>query len=483
MLIYLQFPFANMTRLLAEPGRQVHSPTWPLPNPGRDFIRCSGQVQRRSTRSQWATPWNDEVFYCNGRNILRLPSIRQALPSDIKLHAWLRRIHDDGAHMIRFQVIVNASPRADDSGISSRAILESFLRQDSVVTQFRAENKTGALARQGRPLAEVLEDSRYRVEDLPRGFNCVRHGNPVILIQHKVGELDVDEYTVETRLPGATARLARRSFVGVPVTAWFVEMPSSQSDRQDERRIRQAILRLSAESEVLGAVLRFTSNSSDFNFDKAAMRRYFKKAIGLFKRQTYYIDGADGISELVVAFAESIGPDYVSLLEEQTANRIRETGRDNARVDGSSHPPRGNRRRLPIDQSNGQEGILKVENYEDNSVTINLGDGAQVVGNVTAARTIADSFNSLESIGDDELKTRAKEFVRLAALMSGYLSDDDQKAVARRLKTFSDEVSAGEPDKSIIASILHTIADKAKQFAEWAQPVAKAVSAVIALLP
>src|SRR5690348_6650388 len=69
MFVVVQFPFVDLRRFLTARTNQVPLPSWPLAEPGRDFVRCFGGVVRR--RLGGLDDWAGEEVYAGAEKAIR----------------------------------------------------------------------------------------------------------------------------------------------------------------------------------------------------------------------------------------------------------------------------------------------------------------------------------------------------------------------------------------------------------------------------
>ena len=96
MLLFLQFPLAELRSFLNQKTSRLPSPAFPLPEPDRDFIRSFGGVRKR--RKGGVEDWVGEETFCHAGRALRF-----ADPTS-PLKCAFRRILNDGRAVVRFEV-------------------------------------------------------------------------------------------------------------------------------------------------------------------------------------------------------------------------------------------------------------------------------------------------------------------------------------------------------------------------------------------
>ena len=79
MLLFVQFSLTDIRRLAGYADELLTMPTWPIPNPEKDFVRGSGKVVHRRVSTQ--AFWPGEQYYQTLNNSILLPRVIR-----IKLH-------------------------------------------------------------------------------------------------------------------------------------------------------------------------------------------------------------------------------------------------------------------------------------------------------------------------------------------------------------------------------------------------------------
>jgi len=127
MLVAMQFPFAEARAFLPTPSYRLDRPVWPLPEPGKDFVRRFGAVSQ--SESGGVENWPGEGSYCRATNAIRFersvdeflkayPAVRQ------NFGGVFRRFVYDGLAVSRIEVgfgqrqlTTNSAPQRDDQWI------------------------------------------------------------------------------------------------------------------------------------------------------------------------------------------------------------------------------------------------------------------------------------------------------------------------------------------------------------------------------
>jgi hypothetical protein len=126
---------------------------------------------------------------------------------------------------------------------------------------------------------------------------------------------------------------------------------------------------------------------------------------------------------------------------------------------------------------------IHAETIDMTKISINLGDGAMVLGNVVAAKSIENSFNKVEGAQvSDELKKQLKELTKAIAKMSEQLSKEQAEQTARDLQTLTDEAISKSPRKEWWNLSIEGLIKAAKNVGEVGKPVIEIAASLIPLL-
>jgi hypothetical protein len=106
MFLVVQFPFADARHLLRVDTGQLTLPTWPIPEPHRQFIRSVGQVLER--RRGGLEPWVGEGIFCDASRALRFGAPQNFQPPQLtggegRFVCAFRRFFSDGRAVARIE--------------------------------------------------------------------------------------------------------------------------------------------------------------------------------------------------------------------------------------------------------------------------------------------------------------------------------------------------------------------------------------------
>lgn len=257
MLVEVELPFADLRAFLDADSGRLGKPGWPYPDPSREFVRSTGEVELR--RKGAIDPWGDERCYCSAVKAIRFPDRLHEIStteswSRCCFQAAFRRVFFDGKAVGRFSVgLSSLTATPVGTAISALATPVTIGDGDTLplanaglaLSQHWLANTTAAASLQhldngwvlpGLPLAVVEED----------GWHGYYGADPADLVGH---EVDVFEPY------GVSATFRRMSIGGRSVELWtLLSETNVEPDRL--RRIRLHLTRLHTEREALKAVFR-----------------------------------------------------------------------------------------------------------------------------------------------------------------------------------------------------------------------------------
>lgn len=116
-------------------------------------------------------------------------------------------------------------------------------------------------------------------------------------------------------------------------------------------------------------------------------------------------------------------------------------------------------------------------------ISVTLGDGTVVHGDVVVAKTIENSFNKVQTSDIPEgLKRQLKEFTKAVASMNRKLPKESAEQVARDLQTLTDEATSKSPRKEWWTLSIDGLTKAAKNVGEIGKPVIEIAGKLIPLL-
>jgi len=489
MFLAIQFPFADLRPFLPSGTGRLSVPSFPLPEPGKEFVRSVGWVERR--RRGGIPGWEGEELYCRARAAIRFENRlgRRSIGSpgiDLRPACAFRRFHSDG-RMGRVELGLRLSGR--QGGVRSirpengLAVLQDCLELGVRVAAASGREAQMPLYRVADPLARHLLRSSTRHQGgalLSVQSWWLAAGEPVLLLESLPGELDGPPLPMrKIDLDGDTeVRLShgRLQHEGNAFGLWWLEAPPTAPNRDLLRRLRIHLFRLHAEREVLKGVLRALGRGR-LNIEPETpatdeLQDYLNTAIRLLDRKVRYGLDQSALLDSALRFTDYVSPgERTTLLTELekartniyrkvarfTEARSREAGTTNVFV---------------------ERQIVERQIHFGGDVTVG-GDF-----NVVTAEKIENSFNKAAAADHlpDELQTSLQELSKQVAEMVKHLPEDRAEEAARDLETLTDEAASGKPRRKWYELSAEGLMDAAKAVGKVAEPVVATVTKILPLL-
>lgn len=129
------------------------------------------------------------------------------------------------------------------------------------------------------------------------------------------------------------------------------------------------------------------------------------------------------------------------------------------------------------------EKISAIAPSVHNEVTVNLAPGATFTGPFAVGLTITQAFSTASSASEQTLKTALEALVKETARLAEALADESAKVdVSARTKVLVEQATQERPSKPLIEFSAKGLIEAAKAVSALAEPIAKAVTAVLSLL-
>ncbi len=267
MIIFIQYPLADLRSFLpAEVGR-LGSPIWPTPIPDLEFVRNFGAIDYRW--SGGITGWVAESRICKSKNAIRFVNqLRFEGPYEpLNLKVGGRHFYFDGLAVAKFEIVLVANPY--DIASYPRPInelLQQVLDADIRFPKLRQGETipTAKIRTAAKLLAQLYLASSTRKSQLG-GLEArwLRHGEPLVLLE---------TYADETPIlpPDCTEVAALDEHVQIKhwwlrgpqkIGVWMTQVQSdSELPRIKLRELRILLMRLHAEQQALQYVLKAISD-------------------------------------------------------------------------------------------------------------------------------------------------------------------------------------------------------------------------------
>lgn len=509
MLVFLQFPIADLRGFQAGRGGRLTMPEWP-PRTGiglHRFVRAFGHAMDRRRGADQA--WTDETSFCSAARGLRFSNLSSSpytFSPDWKDNAKcaFRRLFFDGQAVARIELGISydysEGQRYDDRDILSQvgfeadaehfeltagldpiAALDHAIRLPTWTPSYPEKTQVSPqdLIKQGPALAHLFAYATTPnpgSSGLPVNYEMVIPGNPLCLIEclhSSLQHLPRNFIRIDPeQIGGIELAYGRLSRFGGEIGTWVVAYGSA--DYKAVRSLRLCLVRLHAEQETLYTIIdKLNSGQLQFNphtLEGDRLEHYLNHATRVVNRDKWMGIRQSAIREAFVAAETTVKTSHVGLLAE--------------RLKGA---------RLQV--------VRKIENFErtlpnhrvtniytekevlvDNKV-INIGAGAKITAPITIADSIEKSFNQVtHSQRPDEIKSLFETLLREVAAASNRLPVDKTEDLSQDVETLGKELSRETPRRRWYELSLNGIKSAAEAVGEVGEPIIKAVSKLLPLL-
>ena len=503
MFIAIQFPLADSRAFLSTETNHLKYPAWPLPVPGKEFIRTSGVVKLR--RRGGLASWPGEEIYCSAKRALRFPSnLRQqplgVLGNSASLICAFRRFLFNAEAVSRVEVGYKVVS-GDDSGSPFPLSAQECLHLIEGVFSLEVNMKSVS----GSPITcdlincsphlakHYLKSTTRLVGGKPAQTEdwWVSPGTPLIIIEYRGDEISKSpKYARLVQMEGSlsdgpTLRYCQIERAGTRLGVWFVGR--SFNDLDLVRRIRLHLFRFHAERECLKQVLRLViqgklqpavhTDSSD------KLQQYLLNCNRLFSKKTRYGLPHSKILEEIQRFEDIVNAGERATLLSQLSSIRKNIYRnvenftksgDDSRQNIYIYGP-GNRIDVGLQQRIGGTEMTKYE--------IRIGDNVRFMGDFVVANTIQDSFNKISSsAASDEIKENLKQLTEAVTDMCNNLPPDKAREAARDLEALTNEAISEKPRRKWYELNAQGLIEAARTVGQVAAPVISIVSSLLPLL-
>jgi hypothetical protein len=479
VLIVCQFPFADLRPFLATDPHRLKDPPFPVPTPGRHFLRSTGQVKLR--RRGVPRVWPEDGRYCEARSAIKLMGISgqgNAGAWENACQGAFRRFYSDGRSTVRFELGLAVEEEAcEHLADVAAATLELPVR----IPDVGSGHVDVPLFRAGPPLGRHLLDSTTEVT--AQGTNTkdwwVAPGRPLLLVEYPAAWYDGFEppgrAIRQLESKGITLRHARLEHRGDSLSAWFVGI-SCHVDREVLRELRLHLLRLHAELQAITGVLQAVSKLSTVpgtdSFD--ALQAFLNDELGLLQTTTRSGLPQAPLLEAALNAVDAI-PDaelWLLISELNTARR-----QVLAKVEKYAQTTR--QKPTTIVFTGG--GAMVVEGDREYHVDVG-GDFSGVIGDQVR---VQESFNRIEQapIGE-ELKSALKELTAAAAQLQQQAPAELRRQIETLridLEAFQQEAVRPEPRRRILEALGDGLRKTAEVAGDIGAPVVHLVATILRL--
>lgn len=502
MLIAVQFPFADTRAFVSSQTNRLHFPTWPVPEPDREFVRTSGIVRHR--RRGGLDSWPGEEVYCDARRALRFQPLLRRQPvghlgTSVCLICVFRRFLFDGEVVSRVEVGFEMQACEPDAfhrldGHGCLDLIDACLSLPVRVPSAEGSFVSCELVSCAQYLAKhyLLSTTRRIAGNLAMTQDWwLTSGKPLLLIEYAPHEIRALPKLARSVEPHSalwdSLHYCPIERAGKRVGVWFIRLDLHDLDLV--RRTRLHLFRLHAERECLRQVFRLIilkklqpgvhTASSD------RLQRYLRDSMRLLSRETRYGLSECKIFDEALKVEDLVSPgERATLLAQLTMINTRRNvyhRLEEFTVAGADSVQDfhiiGNNTIVNVGRDQ-RIGGTDMSNYE-----IRFGDNAKFIGDFVVANTIQDSFNKIsKSDASQELKEKLKELSEAVAEMCDRLPQDKARVAARDLDILTSEALSDKPRRKWCDMSAKNLIKVAQVVGQVAVPVITIVKSLLLLL-
>ena len=327
MFLTMQFPIADTRPFLPESANLLPSPSWPLPQADRQFVRYFGLIRQRPLGGAGVHWMGDELYFCDARRAIRLPNLgpdRGKFPQWGRRRLILRRLfqHKPALARIELSFAIDAwtSHINGDRCINRVAEILTIPTKVPAIDGGSMRFEEHPLILQGSHLARLFS----RATSVPNHDSvagnewAVRDGEPMVLVEYSREEVSSmpsfarEFYANDHLVHYMTVRAHGRN-----VTVWFLAADAF-AEGASSRQLRMCLLRLHLEFQALMLVLNTVCDRPEYQssfepagrlndyLDEATSRLFRTNRFGVKQRQFYLA---------MAAYRELISKDRFQLLK------------------------------------------------------------------------------------------------------------------------------------------------------------------------
>jgi hypothetical protein len=475
VLIVVQFPMADARGLSPDPAVRLSRPDWG--NVGTFgnswFVRQFGSVV---DRKQAADPaWVDERFFAQAGHAIALTGLQAGRTPRC---AFRRLFVADGRVVVRIEVGLTTRAPADLTPESLLRAAQEVTRLPSRAGRGNEAGQPRALISQGRRLARLYAYATSKKGATTDFGRVVEPGRPMLVVELHPRE-PFKAPGGAHRIDAAQAGDCDLAFVRMETDFGYVPtwIMRRGHDPSRARSLRLCLMRLHAEQECLEAVIRLKERGTlgfEPESDSArALNAYLNATTKHLAK-----DAWAGISQSAVIAAIDAA-DEVSYPDEQAGVRQSLEG-------------------VQFQIANKTEAFLREREARRTQEVFNVAPGGKLVKDsvniegtntftntsIINARTMRDALVTLQSAPvPDERKQAVGELVKVATDLVEKLPDDQSKAdVSKRVKLITEQAQEDDPIEEAVRGAGQVIVNLGKGVADLAEPIAKAVNAVLTVL-
>jgi hypothetical protein len=496
----LVFPFVDVRPFLSIATARLSVPTWPIPLPGKHFIRSTGPVRRRQRGG--IDVWPGEDVFCDAPHALHFPS---GLPRQVQAgrrglrlsrRCVFRRYLTDGEAVSRYEVGFQFQQlNKSRSGLNGRECLELINSVCRLPVRVSPRNKMPVdcpLVRADKHLAthflRATTQTHPASPDLPSYW--LEAGDTLLVIEYDSNE-EIANLPRHSRLVrnlhSSEVQLAhlRMNVEKCSIAVWLLGVDRTGVDLDYLRKLRLYLCRMHAERQAIKQVFRllllgrFKADAFTPNSDR--LQRFLLESARLLSRRM-----RDGLPQSEMIDVVMQYEDYVSEGERETLLRSLSHVRPNVlrNIETLTQPHRS---AAPHYQIIGEQititqpGSLVLMDKQNLSIQ----GGVSGTVNQTAAGNIVDSFDQRIQTApiNSDLKSKLTDLMSAVEGLMNNLGPEISAEVKQDLEVLVQQAMSSKPRQEWYNVSASGLIKAAKAVGEIGEPVVNAVKAVLRLLP
>jgi hypothetical protein len=486
LLITLQFPIID-GRAFANDFQRLRRPSWPLPRPDSEFVRCFGPIAARRRGAAHPDTWSDELYHASARNALRFTSGSESEHPSF----CFRRLLFNGLASARVEIGIQPKVARIESESMMMRVIADGLDSHFKIRCADAEPEIRRLAAAGKSLADLY--AKCTISRGDKSFSSlVCSGEPCVVVEYQLPTTPGDGVPdLLLRLPapmGLTLSASALRFCGRTIQLWMIGVSpdATRAVRGQARCLRTGIQRIHSEHEVLVEILRmigrneviFVPNTEAGN----RLEHYLNDATRFLNRATNDDNKEQDIAAVILAYARRLASGEMQLIRSQLAGARRQI-RNKLYNFLDREPPHLNtfvRDEMGefIETQSATQGDTKV------SITvINIGDNNEFRGDFIAGRSIGRTMmKAKDSEASEDVKNLAEQLSLKIAKLCELQLPPVARETARTLDTFVGEAMSHKPRPAWLEISGKGLIEAAKSVADISGPVIISVRAIMDLL-
>lgn len=282
MIVYLQFPLADIRLFLERETKKLPLPLWPSPTPYKEFVRSFGPVKVREKGG--VRGWVGENEICNANRAFSFSSpcnyYNSRTKKNINFRCSARHFYFDGLAVGKFEIIFVSRPISLNLSFQAFSnILNNILHSAIIISIPNEEDIEKELIKASRPLEKMyqLASSYTNSYSLIKEQRWVISGSNALVVEFGASEeikiSDVFEFIPIPKKYNIQLYHCWFRIDTVPVRLWLIKrLPGAKS--QFVHVLRLFLMRLNAEHECVKIVLA-KIDSGEIPFNENTMASHF----------------------------------------------------------------------------------------------------------------------------------------------------------------------------------------------------------------